>query len=313
MKPELIFQASGALLFGVGLILSLINAKRTFQRGRRLGVLLASTLTIFQWSIPATAVLFFGMDLILFIWGDTIKTASFVAVMIALFGYLVTSALIRKTFLAQSHAAIFHSLVPAFSEEQRRIISLHEAGHLILHACLSQDAIPRSLEVRIGNGFRGVAGYVRSHASSQTMSFPSKDFLTWECLMLLAGDLSTEAFLGTRFTGASSDIKSWNETSYRLLVNGLTDYPFPLTKTTSSSQICWTSYQKLLVDHRKVVSAFLGLNKQLIFEIADTLQLTGKLSKRDCLHYLKQAKGVEILPQITPNLCPQSTRKIQYL
>jgi hypothetical protein len=311
MKPELIFQISGALLLGLGVFLALINARRNFLPGKRLGTLVASILTIIQWGVPAGIVFFYGMASIQFVWGDAAKTAALISASIGLSGYLITSSLIKNTFLPKGHVILFHSLVPAFSQEQRKIISLHEAGHLILHACLSPSAMPKSLEARITNGFRGVAGYVRSHASSQTMLFPSREYLTWECLMLLAGDLSTEAFCGTRYAGASSDMNAWSDTSYRLLVNGLTDYPFPTTNAASSNQICWASYQKLLKDHRETVSAFLSLNRHLIFEISDSLQVTGKLSKSECLHFLKQAKGVELLPQITPDLCPRSTRKIR--
>jgi hypothetical protein len=308
MKPELIFQISGALLLSVGIVLTLINARTTFEPGKRLGVLLASALTILQWSIPAALVFFCGMEAIQFIWGDVTKTAGLVSILIALSGYLVTSAVIKKTFLPQGHSALFYSLVPAFSQEQRRIIALHEAGHLILHSCLSPKAIPKGLEARISSGFRGVAGYVRSHASSKTMAFPSKDYLTWECLMFLAGDLSTETFEGKRYTGASSDMDAWTETASRLLMNGLSDYPF--STTIGSSDMRWASYRRLLKDHRDTVSSFLSLNRHLIFEIANVLQVKGKLSKSECLHYLKQAKGIELLPQITPDLCPRSTRKI---
>lgn len=308
MKPELIFIISGILLLSVGIVLAFINAREPFEPGKRVGVLLASTLTILQWSIPAAVVFFWGMDVIQFIWADVIKTAVLVSAMIALSGYLITSAVIKKTFLPHGHTALFNSLVPAFSLEQRRIIAIHEAGHLLLHACLSSKAIPKSLEARISNGFRGVAGYVRSHTSSKTMSFPTQKYLTWECLMFLAGDLSTEIFEGNRYAGASSDMEAWNEASTRLLINGLSDYPFPTTN--GGSDIRWASYCKLLKDHRDTVSSYLSLNRQLIFEIANALQVTGKLSKSECLHFLKQAKGIELLPQITPDLCPRSTRRI---
>jgi hypothetical protein len=307
MSFDSVFTIASLVPLSLGCIIILSQTRASFVPGKRVGFLLASILTILRWGIPAAIIFFGGLPTLKLIWNNAIYISIFISLSLALFSYIIISAVLKKTFIPKDHFVFFNSMVPAFSKDQRKIIAHHEAGHLVLHSACHESALPPFLEARITKGLTGTAGYVLSFPSSNKMKFPSKDYLTWECLMLLAGDLSTEISLGKRYIGASSDLESWYSIATKMLRNGLTDYPFPMGS--ANAEVRWLSYSNLLNDHRKIVTLFLKSNEILINEISVKLDRKGKLNFKECRNFLSYAQNIELLPAISKDICPPSRKR----
>lgn len=300
ISSDTIFTLMGFSVAAIGAATS-VRVLKNAMPGQRVGAAVAAALILITWTVTGAAIWLVGPKL--FEWTLSSYLVASITAAIAT-GFTVHHAMrvaVRKLAGVPKNQSLFQTLVPAFSDEQRQIIATHEAGHLIVHAAVHTSLL-KNLEARITTGISGTAGYVRSLESTLHQTFPTSRNIEWECHMLLAGDMATSITKGEYFTGAVSDMQRWHLLATKLLVNGLTGLPFPLSNDPASQDVRWKSYKRLLDTQRLTVGEFLQANKILIFKIADKLQSQMHLNNEDCMALLKSVNAVDLIPKVMPGL-----------
>lgn len=297
MTLDLAAFVAPAILLTIGVIQTALHVRRFSAPGKRVGVILASMATLLQFLLASLVSYWAALLLIPQIWQRPYLAIIPLGLCLGFASIVILQAVAKKSLPKGN--IYFQSMVPVFSQEHRKVIALHEAGHLLLHCSIPTDHLPERLMARITNGISGIAGYVQTFPSSRNLIFPSKEYLEWECLMLLAGDLATQALVGKRYTGASADMDAWYQAATSLLANGLTPFPWTSSRSDEGASIRWVSYQSLLAEHRAVLQDFILANRALIFKTADLLQAAGALSRTQCVLLIKQARRGDRLPRLT--------------
>ena len=305
-----IFLQLAIALVVVGVFHALVSFRTSFQPGKRLGASLAAFLCFLQWVISALAVYWYSPRLFVAVWDDPVGFMVVVSLLVSTVTLFVGRKLLVALFVPQGSNRSFHSLVPVFSSEQRRVIAVHEAGHLLAHSSVRKDALPH-MKAKIGCGLRGVGGYVVSFSTASDSKIPSADFLHWEALMVLAGDYATDIVLNKRYTGAESDMQRWWKLATRILVSGLGVAPWPRGQCHESQSMKLEVMAMQLKDHREKIVQFLTCNRDLLIRVASDLERKGVLDDKQCRFYLSKAVAADCLPEITKDHIGHHRRKMK--
>ncbi|MGI6589021.1 MAG: AAA family ATPase [Peptococcia bacterium] len=95
-------------------------------------------------------------------------------------------------------------------------VSIHETGHAIISEILNPGSVDQITVTSRGNAL----GYVR-HTQKEEQALYTKSALEKEIMILLAGALNEELFLGERSTGAANDFQRAMELTQRIISTGL--------------------------------------------------------------------------------------------
>lgn len=305
-----LFVYQSVFLLLAGFFYAFYRLHQTFSPGKRLGSLWVGFLIYLQWIIAAATAYWLAPMLFLAVWNRPERMMLVVTGLVAFIAIYLSSKALHLIFVGRNREAHLTSLIPRFSASQRRLIAVHEAGHLLVHASVNRDALP-VLEAKVTRGLTGIAGYVMSFTSAANVSLPSASFLHWESMMVLAGDQATDVVLNARYLGAESDMSRWWQLAHRILMGGLGVVPWPQGSFAEVNVMRMQALKSQLEAHRETVAKFLILNKALLIQIASELECTGRLTNAQCRNYLTKAVAVELLPAITKQHTQHHRRKMK--
>lgn len=179
----------------------------------------------------------------------------------------------------------------------RRVISSHEAGHVLVYAAWTP--FPDSLEVVVKNSADGSnsLGFVNDGQPRHVLT--DKVFAEWEMLLSLAGSAGEQCYTGSVSLGGLSDTMRWQSVARSYLTCHLTEgiyYAEPV------SQLELENNQRHLVAlkyaQNALLETFFEHNRELHTSLTETL-LSGKTLTAAELHpYLGAVRLPDNFPRV---------------
>lgn len=173
--------------------------------------------------------------------------------------------------------------------------AIHESGHLLLYACLSE--LPSRLSVEVDSTFSANDVYRgRVRDSGKLPDVMTEQFNHWAMLMYLAGAEAERLVYGERADGAYGDNKNWIQFATSYLTSGFGEVFY--TEPVTDAQI---AHNRAVLNDLKAkciseLADFLGANHSLLHELAETIKEQEFLPKEEIEPYLKRVINFEKLP-----------------
>lgn len=193
-----------------------------------------------------------------------------------------------------------HSAIPEqrlhrgpLTKEERSATAVHEAGHLLPFAMLAQ--LPRNLTAHIndppGTGFHGHVSHDPCEAE------PTRDFLRWRMLVMLAGNVAGDVVLGRNDDGGTTDYATWMAIARKYLAAGFEGPYFNNATDDAEVAINRAGLLELRDQQKRDLADFVRANVELLAEISAELQRQGML---DSVTLERHLARVAFTPAISP-------------
>lgn len=183
------------------------------------------------------------------------------------------------------------------SEQDIRATAIHEAGHVMMLACLSR--IPSSVEVEVAHTYceeSRLKGCVRG---VPTPSEVTPEYLQWRMLLLLGGTQAERVATGARTVGCASDLTQWQAAARMWLANGFgPDLPVPTAQATEAElEHNRQLMRELRVQQTQVLERFFERNRSTFDTLVQELQASGVLNASRLAKLLAPVVITEGLPR----------------
>lgn len=178
--------------------------------------------------------------------------------------------------------------------------AVHEAGHLLLYACLLEVPADLSVivhtEVGAADKYRGFV----NHAGEEP-TVTTERFAHWAMLRHLAGAEAEFIVFGERADGACGDNSNWMSAATMYLSSGFGEAFF--AKPDGEAQIM---HNRAVLNSLKArcvaeVDAFVATNKALLEELAAAIVEHKSMTREQLLPYLARVADVETMPRVRYN------------
>ena len=172
------------------------------------------------------------------------------------------------------------------SDEERKIIAYHEAGHTVVSYFLENVTSP--LKVSIMPRGKSALGFTQREMSDNKLK--NKDELLDSISVLLGGRIAEEIFIGNITTGAYDDIQKLTELAYLFVCNYGMDEKIRIFHYNPEIRNRYSEKLKEMIDYsvRKIIKdlysktkKLLEDKKQYVEKIASELLRNEKLNKND--------------------------------
>jgi len=154
-------------------------------------------------------------------------------------------------------------------------VAVHETGHALISETLNPGSVDQITVTSRGNAL----GYVR-HTQKEEQSLYTKSALDKEIMILLAGALSEELFLGERSTGAANDFQQAMELVQQIVSTGLSRLgviSLELLPEKEFYYVCQEIIRELENQTRKVLQG----KDILLLRVVEVLKSKEKISGRE--------------------------------
>lgn len=151
-------------------------------------------------------------------------------------------------------------------------VAVHEGGHAMVSEILNPGSVDQVTVTSRGNAL----GYVR-HNQAEDQKLYTRSALDKEIMILLAGAVSEQLFLGEKSTGAGNDYAKALELTEKIVSNGLSRLGVVTTEMLPKKdyyQIC----QEILRELENKTADILAVNKLRIAQIVNILQSQEKIT-----------------------------------
>lgn len=181
------------------------------------------------------------------------------------------------------------------SESDIRRTSVHEAGHLLTYACLSE--LPSRLTVEVLPFISDMDTYSGQVTHSATPpEVPTEGFIHWAMLLYLGGTEAERIVLGQRASGACEDTQQWLTAALDYLKAGFGEVFYDAPKTDAEK-----SHNRAVLNDLKArctaeLGDFLTTNKVLLEELAAAIAEKKSMTRAEIEPFLARAIRTEALP-----------------
>jgi vesicle-fusing ATPase len=169
------------------------------------------------------------------------------------------------------------------SREVLHRVAVHEAGHAIMSETLNPGTVDMITVTSRGNAL----GYVR-HNNPEDQPLYTRSALEKQIMILLAGAVSEDLFLGERSTGAAGDFQQATNLAEKIVATGLSRLGVVSEETLPRKDmylICQEILQSLEAGAREILSG----RKDSIVRIIDLLKEKERLSGNELRELLQTA------------------------
>lgn len=163
-------------------------------------------------------------------------------------------------------------------------VAVHEAGHAIISELLKPGSVDQVTVSPRGNAL----GYVR-HNEADEQKLYTRSAIDKEIMILLAGSISEELFLGEKSTGAGNDFQRALELTEKIVSNGLSRLGV-VTADLLPKNDFYLICQEILRELEKRALELLEANKSLLFKIVSQLQAHEKITGNELRNILGTPK-----------------------
>ena len=160
-----------------------------------------------------------------------------------------------------------------------RAIAVHEAGHALLYAALRPLPVYVTVTLYDRPGRDDVLGDVTKIIYPHQLE--DLTFLRWQMLMLLAGQAAEQALLSEETVGPVQDLAQWTELAqdYLMLCRGEVFFAKPANEY--QAMLNQRLLTRALTLQRLQVRAFLSINRSVLDDLANEIELHKRLSARE--------------------------------
>lgn len=183
------------------------------------------------------------------------------------------------------------------TEQDRRVIAAHEAGHALLYAAWSP--LPDTLRVQVKNRTDGSdsLGFVNSGVPLTQLT--EKETAEWQMLVCLAGTAGERCYTGRVSLGAVNDATRWLAVATDYLSCHLRDgvfYPEPASELEIDCNQRHLSAIRNTQNAR--LEAFFDVNRGVHARLTETLLENGSLAGMALLPFLADVQLPEDFPRV---------------
>lgn len=166
-------------------------------------------------------------------------------------------------------------------------VAVHEAGHAIISEMLKPGSVDQVTVSPRGNAL----GYVR-HNQADEQKLYTRSEIDKEIMILLAGAINEDLFLGEKSTGAGNDFQRALELTEKIVSSGLSRLGV-VTADLLPKNNFYLICQEILQELEKRALELLEANKEILAQVINVLQTQEKITGVELRKLLGTANGVQ--------------------
>lgn len=160
-------------------------------------------------------------------------------------------------------------------------VAIHEAGHALVSEALKPGSVEQVTVTSRGNAL----GYVR-HSQTDDQKLYTRSEIDMKIMILLAGSVSEEIFLGERSTGAGSDFQQASDLTGKIVSNGLSRLGV-VAADVIPKELLYQISQEILQELGDKTKVLILSAKEIMLKIVNTLMEKEKLNGFELRELLK--------------------------
>lgn len=169
------------------------------------------------------------------------------------------------------------------SQEEKRRIAIHEAGHAIIGELVEPGSVASVTITPRGKAL----GYVR-HSPGDDRYLYTRRLLEQQIQVCLAGALAEELILGERSTGSSNDFEKAMNLAYQIVASGLSDLGVVDDETLTKAALSGATGEIIRVQEDTVRKS-LTEKRPVLERVADVLMLSEAIGGDELRSYIQKA------------------------
>jgi len=158
------------------------------------------------------------------------------------------------------------------NKETLHRVAVHEAGHAVVSETLNPGSVDQVTVTSRGNAL----GYVR-HNQTEEQQLYTKSALEKQIMILLAGAVSEDIFLGERSTGAANDFQQAIGLTEKIVSTGLSRLGVVSTEIVPKNEL-YAVCQEIVRELESRTASILAESRELFYQLVNLLKAQEKIS-----------------------------------